>query len=318
LEDLVNKTTHVKDRILIVGGTGFIGTHIVKEALVRGLKVTIISKNHKALSDRIKNVDYLATDISNQDNLYNQLKEKAFHYVINLGGYVDHSDYSSGGDIVFNSHFNGTKNLINCINKDSLRSFIQIGSSDEYGANEAPQNESQRESPISPYSFAKTTAAHFLQMLYRTEHFPVVVLRPFLVYGPGQGMERFIPQVIEGCLEGKEFPTSEGKQLRDFCFIDDFVQSIFSSIDNTEALGEVINIASGEPIFIKDVVNKIQNIITTGSPQFGEASYRVGENMELYADISKAKKLLNWQPKISLEEGLKKTIDVIKNINNEK
>ena len=117
-----------------------------------------------------------------------------------------------------------------------------------------------------------------------------------------------------GCIEGKKFPTSEGKQLRDFCFISDFVRSIFSSIDNTEAFGEVINIASGEPISIKDVVTKIQNIVTTGSPQFGKAAYRVGENMELYADITKAKKLLNWQPKISLEEGLKKTIDVIRDI----
>ncbi len=308
----MSKNILVKDRILIVGGTGFIGTHIVKEALFKGLQVSIISKNHKALSDRIKDVEYLSIDISNKDSLYNQLKDKTFHHVINLGGYVDHSNYSSGGDKVFDVHFNGTKNLINCINKDSLRSFIQIGSSDEYGDNPAPQNESQRESPISPYSFAKTTTTHFLQMLYRTEQFPVVILRPFLVYGPGQGMERFIPQVINGCIEGKEFPTSEGKQLRDFCFIGDFVRSIFSSIDNTEAFGEVINIASGEPISIKDIVTKIQNIVTTGRPQFGNVAYRVGENMELYADITKARKLLNWQPKISLEEGLKRTIDVIR------
>ena len=308
----MSKTTLVKGHVLIVGGTGFIGTHIVKEALVRGLQVTIISKNHRALSDRIKDTEYLSTDISNKDSLCNQLKDKTFHYVINLGGYVDHSNYSSGGDKVFDVHFKGTKNLINCINKDSLRSFIQIGSSDEYGANLAPQNESQRESPISPYSFAKTTTTHFLQMLYRTEQFPVVILRPFLVYGPGQGMERFIPQVVNGCIEGKKFPISEGKQLRDFCFISDFVRSIFSSIDNTEAYGEVINIASGEPISIKDVVTKIQNIVATGRPQFGKAAYRDGENMELYADITKAKKLLNWQPKISLEEGLKRTIDVIR------
>ena len=314
----MSKTTLVKGHVLIVGGTGFIGTHIVKEALVRGLQVTIISKNHRALSDRIKDVEYLSTDIRNKDSLYNQLKDKTFHYVINLGGYVDHSNYSSGGGKVFDVHFNGTKNLINCINKDSLRSFIQIGSSDEYGANVAPQNESQRESPISPYSFAKTATTHFLQMLYRTEQFPVVILRPFLVYGPGQGMERFIPQVINGCIEGKKFPTSEGKQLRDFCFISDFVRSIFSSIDNTEAFGEVINIASGEPISIKDVVTKIQKIIAMGNPQFGKTAYRDGENMELYADITKAKKLLNWQPIISLEEGLKKTIDVIRDFSDER
>ena len=85
MEDLVSKTTLAKDRVLIVGGTGFIGTHIVKEALVRCLQVTIISKNHRALSDRIKDVEYLSIDISKHDNLYNQLKDKTFHYVINLG-----------------------------------------------------------------------------------------------------------------------------------------------------------------------------------------------------------------------------------------
>lgn len=308
----------VKERILIIGGTGFIGAHIAKKALLEGLQVTIISKNYKPLSDRLKDVEYLSIDIRNKDSLCNQLKEKTFQYVINLGGYVDHSNFFSGGEAVFNVHFNGTKNLINCIDKDSLKSFIQIGSSDEYGGNLAPQNESQRELPISPYSHAKTAATHLLQMLYRREKFPVIILRPFLVYGPGQGMERFIPQVIKGCIEEKEFPISEGRQLRDFCFIDDFVRSIFSSINNTEAFGEVINIASGEPISIKDVVSKIQNIVTKGRPKFGESPYRDGENMELYADISKAKKLLNWQPKISLDEGLKITIDMIKNISNEK
>ena len=116
----MSKTAITQDHILIVGGTGFIGTHIVKEALVRGLKVTIISKSHKPLSERIKDVEYLSVDISQQDNLCNQLKDKTFQYVINLGGYVDHSNYSSGGDMVFNVHFNGTKNLINNINKNSL------------------------------------------------------------------------------------------------------------------------------------------------------------------------------------------------------
>ena len=306
------------DSILIVGGTGFIGSHIVKEAVIRGLQVAVISKNHKPLSDRLKDVEYLCVDICLKDKLYNELKDKQFQYVVNLGGYIDHSNYSSGGDKVFDVHFNGAKNLINFLNKDVLKSFIQIGSSDEYGINSAPQNENQRESPMSPYSLAKTAITHFVQMLYRTEQFPVVILRPFLVYGPGQGMDRFIPQIINGCIEGREFPTSEGLQLRDFCFISDFVESIFSSIGNTQAFGEVINIASGEPISIKEVVMKIQRIVDSGSPQFGNSSYRKGENMKLYANIKKAKTLLNWQPRILLEDGLKKTIKEIRRISDER
>ena len=300
------------DSILIVGGTGFIGSHIVKEALNRRLQVTVISKNNNDLSDRMQGVEYLAVDISNKEKLSNELVGRHFHHVINLGGYVDHSNYSSGGDKVFDVHFSGTKNLINFLNKDVIKSFIQIGSSDEYGINSAPQNESQRESPMSPYSLAKTAITHFVQMLYRTEQFPVVILRPFLIYGPGQGFDRFIPQIISGCLEGKKFPTSNGEQIRDFCFISDFVLAIFASMGNTRAFGEVINIGSGNPIIIKDVVLQIQGIVSSGEPQFGNFAYRSGENMELYADIKKAMKLLSWEPKITLEEGLKKTINAMR------
>jgi nucleoside-diphosphate-sugar epimerase len=303
-----------KESLLIVGGTGFIGTHIAKEALVRGFQVSIISKNNKFLSDRFDDIEYLSVDVSLKEDLLNQLKDKTFHYVINLGGYIDHSNYSNGGDKVFDVHFNGTKNLVNCINKTGLKSFIQIGSSDEYGNNPAPQNENQRESPISPYSCAKTAATHFLQMLHSTEKFPVIILRPFLVYGPGQSDNRFIPQIIQGCFNDKKFPVSQGEQLRDFCFISDIVNVIFKAFDNDRAYGEVINIASGEPITIKDIIIKIQNIVGMGSPQFGKISYRKGENMNLFADTTKANNILSWVPRINIQNGVSKTIMYYKNI----
>jgi nucleoside-diphosphate-sugar epimerase len=303
-----------KNRLLIVGGTGFIGTHIAKEALIRGFQVSIISKNLKSFSERIDDVEYLTIDISLKGYLFHQLKSKTFHYVINLGGYIDHSNYFDGGDKVFDVHFNGTKNIVNCINRNNLISFIQIGSSDEYGNNPAPQNEGQRELPISPYSFAKTATTHLLQMLYTTEKFPVIILRPFLVYGPGQEGNRFIPQIIQGCLNDDKFPVSQGEQLRDFCFIDDIVDAVFASLNNTDAYGEVINIASGEAISIKDVVTNIQNIIGMGKPQFGKVPYRVGENMELYANIRKAKNLLKWVSKVGLKHGLRKTINFYREI----
>ena len=304
---------HHYDQLLVVGGAGFIGQHVVKKALEQGFNTTVLSKNNCKAIDKLDGVTYLTADISHKASLLTRLEGKVFDYVINLGGYVDHANYSNGGDKVYDVHFNGVRNLFDCLDKSKIRRFVQIGSSDEYGNNPAPQSETQRESPISPYSCAKVASTYFLQTLYKTEKFPVVILRPFLVYGPGQGMERFIPQVIKGCIKGEKFPISEGKQLRDFCFIGDFVRSIFYSIDNTKAFGEVINIASGEPISIKDVVIKIQNIVAAGKRQFEKVAYRSGENMELYADITKANKLLNWQPEVSLDEGLKKTINTIRN-----
>ena len=299
-------------KLLIVGGTGFIGSYLANEALSRGFEVTVLSLNSKKIKQNNRDIEYLSADITNLEKLSIVLEKKLFHHVVNLGGYIIHSSFSKGGNKVFDVHFMGLYNLVKCTNRRELKSFIQIGSSDEYGSNAAPQYENQRELPISPYSSAKTAATYFLQMLSRTENFPAVILRPFLVYGPGQDKSRLIPQIIYGCLENNEFPVSQGEQLRDFCYISDFVNAIFSSFGNNNAFGEVVNIASGRPISIKEVVIMIQKIVGTGNPKFGEIPYRIGENMALYADISKANKLLKWQPKIDLNLGLRKIIDSIK------
>jgi len=225
-------------------------------------------------------------------------------------------NYSNGGSKVYDAHFTGVRNLIDCLDRSHLKGFVQVGSSDEYGNNPAPQSENQREAPISTYSSAKVASTYFLQTLYKTEKFPTVILRPFLVYGPGQGKERFIPQIIKGCLNNQKFPTSKGEQLRDFCFVDDIIQAIFSSLDNDSVHGEVINIASGKPISIKKMVNTIVDMIGSGEPQFGQVAYRSGENMALYGDIVKAKRLLDWRPSIGLEQGLAETIRWVKKTTN--
>ena len=96
--------------------------------------------------------------------------------------------------------------------------------------------------------------------------------------------------------------------MRDFCYVEDVVEAIFMALQTPEAQGEVINIASGVSFSIKAMIEKIQSIVGSGDPLFGKIPYRVGENMALYADISKAKALLDWSPKTPLDEGLKKTI----------
>ena len=119
-------------------------------------------------------------------------------------------------------------------------------------------------------------------------------------------------------LKNEKFPTSNGGQLRDFCYIDDFIEAIFNVLNNSDSniYGEVINIASGKPVAVKKVVKMITEILGLGQPQFGKIPYRNGENMILYADIEKAKKLLRWEPSVSLHKGLMKTIDwVIKTPN---
>lgn len=298
--------------LLVIGGTGFIGKHLVQAAIRKGYATSVISLNKISKNQRIKDVNYLVADVANFESLEKVLKYSSYSHVVNLGGYVKHSKYKEGGREVFDTHFIGVQNLVSLLDWSPLKSFVQIGSSDEYGDIPAPQSEDSSEKPISPYSAAKMAASMLLQMLYRTEQFPAVILRLFLVYGPGQEENRFVPQIIKGCILLKDFPVSKGEQLRDFCYIDDVVNGILEALTNPRAIGEVINIASGNPVKVKDVISQIRKLIGSGKPDYGALPYRACENMSLYGDISKAKKLLSWEPSTSLSDGILKSITYYK------
>lgn len=300
-------------RLLVVGGNGFIGRHIVNHAINLGWEVT--SLNISLSDDKFESsasVRYLYEDITNSTALKQALSSNAFEYVVNCSGYIDHTLFFNGGGNAFDTHFGGVLNLIKILDREVLQAFINIGSSDEYGNTEAPQIETQRESPISPYSLGKATATHFLQMLWRTEQIPALTLRPFLVYGPGQNKKRFLPQIIHGCLEGRRFPVSKGEQLRDFCYVDDIVEGIFCALDTPEVRGRVINLASGNPATIREVVERVRDIIGQGEPVFGKIPYRTGESMALWADTTLARELLGWAPRVDFNEGLARTIEYYK------
>jgi len=298
-----------KKSILIVGGSGFIGSHLIMRAVSLDWSVVSLGLSDVKLDLDRNKFNHYCVSLNDKAALKEIIYSKDFDYVINCSGYIDHSGFGDGGEEVFNTHYNGLSNLIAVLNKDKIKNLINIGSSDEYGSCTAPQREDLREQPISPYSLAKVFSSHLLRLLNISEGLPSTTVRLFLVYGPHQDDGRFIPSIIKGCLNDEDFPCSKGNQLRDFCYIDDVVDGIFSILDQSSAEGEVLNIASGDAIKIKDVVEKVRLIIGHGQPQYGEIPFRSGENLELYANISKAKTMLNWEPKISLDEGLRKTID---------
>lgn len=304
--------TPTPHRLLVVGGNGFIGRHVVVRGLERNWQVTSLGRTSPALPARVAGVSYLAADIAQIEALRTVLSGRSFEYVVNCGGTIDHRPFASEGGRVFEAHFKGVMNLAALLDRTALRSFVNIGSSDEYGGNPAPQSEEQRENPISPYSLGKTAATHFLQTLHRTEAFPAATARLFLTYGPGQDLCRFLPQIIKGCLQNESFATSEGRQVRDFCYVADTVSGIFAALESAASRGEVINIASGRPLQIREMIEQVRDLIGGGTPLWGKVAYRPGENMRLVADISKARRLLGWEPKVSLLEGLKATIASIR------
>ena len=302
-----------KPRLLVVGGSGFIGSHLLATAR-NDWQVTSVSLNPPSPKRFVSSVKYLQLDLTDFDAVRATLVED-YDYVVNLGGYIDHTLFEHGGRTLIDAHFCALQNLIAILSRKSLKRFVQIGSSDEYGNSPAPQCEELREQPNSPYSLAKVASTHFLQMLHSTEGYPGVVLRLFLTYGPSQDEKRFLPQVIRACLRDDEFAASEGHQLRDFCYVQDVVRAILRALVIKDVEGKVFNIASGHPIPIHSVIDRVQKIVGGGRPQYGAISYRPGENMALYACNQKAKKFLNWHPEIAFESGLKQTIESIEQSN---
>ena len=211
----------------------------------------------------------------------------------------------------FDSHYLGCKNLTEVLAKNIPIAFVQMGSSIEYGNLNSPQKENNKCNPKlikSIYGKAKLMASMHLIKLFKKKKFPSIVLRLYLAYGPRQDTNRFLPIVIKGCIKNKKFACSTGNQLRDFVHVDDVVNAIIKSLANKKAIGQIINIGSGKPKKIKNIIKNIKKIANGGYPQFGKIKLRKDEILKLYPNITKAKNLIKWKPKISFKKGLKLTI----------
>ena len=185
----------------------------------------------------------------------------------------------------------------------------------EYGKLKSPQTENRdnTQSTFSVYGKAKLLSTKFLIDLNKKKNFPSSIIRLYLVYGPNQDANRVVPITIKNALDNKKFDCSSGSQYRDFTYIDDVVDAILKLLKSKKTNGEIINIGSGQPVRVKSLINKICLAVGAGKPLFGKVKMRKDETMALYPNIYKAKKILKWKPKISLNVGLRRTIKYYKN-----
>ena len=152
----------------------------------------------------MKKVKYFTFDISNKKKLENKLSVN-YDYVVNLAGYVDHSNKKK----TIRSHFNGCKNLAEFFLNSSIKKFVQIGSSIEYGKTKSPQKKNQKKfsNTFSYYGKAKLLSTKLLLKLFKEYKLPVTILRLYLVYGPKQDVNRIIPITIFNSIKNKKFDT---------------------------------------------------------------------------------------------------------------
>jgi nucleoside-diphosphate-sugar epimerase len=300
----------LKKKLLVIGGTGFLGSHVCREAIKKNYRVISVSTK-KTKFNLIKKVKYIKCDISKSTTIKRKLNFEV-DYIINFGGYVDHSDKNK----TYQSHFKGCKNLIDFYQKKKIKKFIQIGSSLEYGKTKSPHKEKTMTKKVillkSIYAKSKLLSTNYCMNAFKKNFFPVIVLRPYLVYGPGQKIDRLIPFIISKSLTNKTFPCSSGVQLRNFLFVEDFVKAIFKTLTKKNVNGEIINIGSNNNLKVKKVILMIKNYLNSGKPMFGKIKLRKDESIKYYPSIKKAKNLINWKPLIQFEKGLIQTIKYYK------
>ncbi len=295
-------------RVLVTGGLGFIGSHLVRRLLREKCEVHVLGTGSRQnVSDiasylKIHDVDlrrYRDVELS----LTKINPEKIFHLAANVN--VSRTVNSSE---MLDNNFNGTVNLLKAAEKIDYDCFINTGTCEEYGTAKAPFTESQKPQPVSPYSESKARTTEYCIDYQKKTGRPIIVLRPFLTYGPYQKNRFFVSYVITSALFNKPITTTKGEQTREFNHVSDIIDGFVLASNCEAAVGEIINVGNGKEYTIRFVLKKILGLMKSDVKVEHSLPYRDNEIMHLFCSNAKARKLLKWKPKTSLEEGLKDTI----------
>ncbi|MDD1729109.1 MAG: NAD(P)-dependent oxidoreductase [Methanospirillum sp.] len=294
-------------KVLITGASGFIGRHLLHQVHTYGSHISTISRNN---NDFPKDVEQHIVDITDTNAIEECVHTIRPDYIFHLAAYKERNENVQGFYSSVETNLIGSLNLFSAVkNVGSVKSIVTLGTIEEYGNNRPPFDERFRESPVTPYSFSKICVSHMGEMFFHLYGLPVVIVRPALTYGPGQGTEMFLPSLITSLIEDKPFNMTPGEQTRDFVFVTDLVEGLILASVTPKAQGQIINLGSGVPVKLIDLANTVETMTgKKGLVNPGGKSYGKNEVMEYYLDIRKAGDLLGWKAKTQMGDGLAKTI----------
>jgi len=300
-------------RILITGGAGFIPSHLTRRLVQSGAEVSIVTRYNSVIdniriSDIWRKLHVIEADIRDIDSLkaINDFKPHIiFHCAAynHVGGSFTHVSES------FDVNAKGTSNVLDAY--DGYERFIYFSTSEVYGLQDhVPFSEEMSPQPISPYAIGKYGGELYCRMKMDVQKLPITVVRPFNAFGPYQTLRAIIPEMIDTCLMGETVRSTSGKQTREFNFVENLVDGFLLAATKEEAIGQIINLGSGEEIAIKDLIGKIHAMTDSQSTvEIGALPHRPTEIWRMCAANQTAQEILGWTPKVSFDEGLKKTID---------
>ena len=302
-------------KYLVTGGAGFIGSHLVEELLRRGASVRIaddFSTGLRANLPAAGTFDLVDGDLANPAIATRAVA--GCDIVIHQAAIpsVPRSIEDPVGS--HRANVDATLNVLEAARAAGVRRVVFAGSSSVYGNSPSlPKREDARPHPLSPYALQKLVSEQYCQMFTRLYGLETVTTRYFNVFGPrqqpGSPYSGVISLFIEALSEGKTPSVhGDGRQTRDFTYVADVVNGVLRATEAPGASGEVINLACGNRVSLLGLIETLQIILGSRvQPHFGPA--REGDVRDSQADIAKARHLLGFEPQVSLEDGLRKTVE---------
>jgi nucleoside-diphosphate-sugar epimerase len=303
-------------RFLITGGAGFIGAHIVKRLVGEGAVVRIVDNLSTGQVARLEDlrcsIEYVEADLA--DNLVSDEVVKDVDYVLHQAAIP--SVQRSVRDPVGTNRANvtGTLNLLESCRKAKVRRFVYAASSSAYGDTEVlPKSEEMPPNPLSPYALQKLAGEHYCKLYYSLYGLETVCLRYFNVFGPGQDphseYSAVIPKFISKLLINELITVyGDGEQSRDFTYVENVVDANLLALQATKACGKVLNVGCGERITLNTLIQLLEEIVGVEAKVSYSAS-KPGDVRHSLADINLARRLLEYEPKVMVKEGLRRTVE---------
>jgi UDP-N-acetylglucosamine/UDP-N-acetyl-alpha-D-glucosaminouronate 4-epimerase len=302
-------------RYLVTGGAGFIGSHIVRRLVGEGELVRVVDNLSTGQSIRLKTardyIEFVEGDLA--DERVSDEVVRDVDYVLHQAAVpsVQRSVYDPIG--TNRANVNATLNLLESCRKAGVRRLVYAASSSAYGDTEVlPKVEEMSSNPLSPYALQKLVGEHYCKLYYDLYGLETVSLRYFNVFGPDQDphseYSAVVPKFITKILAEEPITVyGDGEQSRDFTYVDNVVQANLLALRALEAPGNVCNIGCGEHITLNKLIRLLEEILGVKA-NVNYAASKAGDVRHSLADITRARCLLGYEPKVMVKEGLTRTV----------
>ena len=300
-------------QILVSGGAGFIGSHLVRALLARGESVRVLDDLSSGSEANLTGLDVELVVGDIRDPSAVMQATQGVEAVYHLAAFVSVPASMEDPAACYETNIMGSLNVLQAAAQAGARRVVLASSAAVYGERDDIVSEGDRPAPLSPYAASKLSMEHLAQMFTRAYGLATVCLRFFNVFGPRQSPDSpyaaAIPRITQDLIDKNQATIlGDGGQTRDFVYIEDVVQGIIKASEVEGVRGEVFNLAGGKSISIHGLVDILHRFFPEAKePEYGPA--REGDIRFSQADITKATEALGYRPEVTVEEGLQRTVE---------